>query len=76
MRLIVYREQPVEEIAAEPDTLRRFAAVLDRARRGPAVEGRLFAAGRGLLALPLIPDRDVPPLTVLLRPYSAHARQP
>jgi hypothetical protein len=70
VRLVLVREQPVEEIAAEPDTLRRLAAVLDRVRDQPAVEGRVLAGGRGLLALPLVADPTIPPLTVVLRPYS------
>lgn len=70
MRLILQRDEPVEEIAAEPGTLERFAAVLDRVREQPAVEGRLLAGGRGLLALPRVPDPTVPPLTVVLRPHS------
>jgi hypothetical protein len=71
MRLTIERGEPIEEIAAEPQTLAMFAAVLDRARSGPIVEGRLLSGGRGLLGLPLVPDRDVPPLTVLLRPHRA-----
>lgn len=70
MRIVISTTEPVEEIAAEPETLRRFAAVLDRARRAPAAEGRVLSGGRGLLALPHVPDPTIPPLTVVLRPYS------
>lgn len=70
MRLILRTDLPVEEIAAEPETLQRFAAVLARARTSPTVDGLLLSGGRGLLGLPLIPDASVPPLTVLLRPHT------
>jgi hypothetical protein len=71
VRLIVCQDEPIGEIAAEPETLKRFAGLLDRIRRHPAAPaGRRPAGGRGLLALPLVPDSGIPPLTVLLRPYS------
>lgn len=70
MRLIVvHRDGPIEEIAAEADTLAAFAVVLDRARTQPAVTGRLLSGGRGLLALPRITDPSIPPMTVHLRPH-------
>lgn len=71
MRIVIATTKPVEEIAAEPDTLARFAAVLERARHAPALGGRVLGGGRGLLALPHVPDPTIPPLTVLLRPHSA-----
>jgi hypothetical protein len=71
MRLTVERGEHIEEIAAEPRTLAMFAAVLDKARSGPVVEGRLLSGGRGLLGLPLVADHTIAPLTVQLRPYSA-----
>jgi hypothetical protein len=69
VRIVLATTDPVQEIAAEPATLARFAAVLDRARRAPT-PGGVLSGGRGLLGLPLIPDPTIPPLTVLLRPYS------
>jgi hypothetical protein len=68
MRIVIESTLPVEELAAEPATLARLQLLLDRARRAP-VHGRLLPGG--LLALPMVADRSVPPLTVLLRPYSA-----
>jgi hypothetical protein len=68
VRIVIETAQPVEEIAAEPATLARLRGLLDRARNGPHHPGRVLPGG--LLALPLVPDPDVPPLTVLLRPYS------
>lgn len=69
MRLIIYRDQPVEEIAAEPATLHQFAALLARARTARTGGGRV-AGTTGLHGLPLIEDIDIPPLTVLLRPHT------
>lgn len=69
MRLIIHRDQPVEEIAAEPATLRRFTDLLDRARADKTGGGRV-AGTTGLHGLPLIEDIDIPPLTVLLRPHT------
>lgn len=70
MRIVISTREPIEEIAAEPETLLLFAAVLDRARQAPTAEGRVLGGGRGLLALPRIADPTVPPLTVVLRPHS------
>lgn len=67
MRIVIASTEPVEEIAAEPATLARFGLLLDRARQAPA-HGRVLPGG--LLALPRVPDPDIPPLTVHLRPYS------
>jgi hypothetical protein len=75
MRLILHRDEPIEEIAAEPSTLARFAELLDHARRSPTAVGPVLGGGRGLLALPRVVDHDVPPLTVLLRPCSALAER-
>ena len=69
MRIVVIDlSRPPEEIAAEPETLARLAALLDRARTRP-VPGRVLPGG--LLALPRVEDPTIPPLTVHLRPYSA-----
>lgn len=68
MRIVIASTNPVEEIAAEPATLDRLRLLLDRARTGPHHPGRVLPGG--LLALRQVADPDVPPLTVLLRPYS------
>jgi hypothetical protein len=74
VRLVVIRDAPIEEVAAEPATLRRFLAVfrrvLDGAAPGPDVRTVLDGGRGGLLSLPFVPDPTVPPLTVHLRPYS------
>lgn len=70
MRIVISTRELIEEIAAEPETLLLFAAVLDRARHAPAAEGRVLGGGRGLLALPHVTDPTIPRLTVVLRPYS------
>lgn len=68
MQLIVQRDDPVEEIAAEPDTMQRLLTVLEKGRR--TVEGARdqFLGGGGLLDLPRVEDPTIPALTVLLRP--------
>jgi hypothetical protein len=77
VRLIIHSTEPVEEIAAEPDTLARFRTLLqltvDHAAeaRGPVIRG-----SRGWLAMPLVADPNLPPLTVHLRPYSAPPETP
>jgi hypothetical protein len=68
MRIVIETAQPVEEIAAEPATLARLRGLLDRARTGPHHPGRVLPGG--LLALPLVPDPRIEPLTVHLRPHS------
>lgn len=73
MRIVIESTLPVEEIAAEPATLARLRVLLDGARRAPT-HGRVLPGG--LLALPLVVDASVPPLTVLLRPYSANQMGP
>lgn len=67
MQIVISSTPPVQEIAAEPCTLARLRILLDRARtaRSP---GRILPGG--LLALPLVADPGIPPLTVHLRPYS------
>lgn len=73
MRLDIIRGEPIEEVAAEPATLDRFRAVLAAALAGPARPadpGSALNHGRGLLALPFVPDPTIPPMTVRLRPYS------
>lgn len=74
MRLVIVRGEPIEEVAAEPDTLARFRTVLAAALTGPAPAadpGHALDGGRGgLLSLPFVPDPTIPPLTVRLRPYS------
>lgn len=67
--VIARRGEVIEEIAAAPDTLVRFGVVLDRARTQPVITGRLLSGGRGLLALPRVPDPSIPALTVHLRPH-------
>jgi hypothetical protein len=73
VRLVIIRGEPIEEIAAEPATLLGFLAVfrqvLDGAAPGPDVR-TVLDGGRGLLALPFVPDPTVPPLIVHLRPHS------
>ncbi|WP_333770999.1 hypothetical protein [Streptomyces sp. IBSBF 2435] len=67
MRIVIESTRPAEEIAAEPATLARLRLLLDRARTAPHNPGRVLPGG--LLALPLIPDTAIPPLTVHLRPH-------
>lgn len=64
MRIVIVSLLPVQEIAAEPATLARLEQLLARAR----APGRVLPGG--LLALPMVPDPAIPPLTVHLRPYS------
>jgi hypothetical protein len=68
VRIVIASTNPVEEIAAEPATLDRLRLLLDRARTGPHHPGRVLPGG--LLALPLVPDPRIEPLTVHLRPHS------
>jgi hypothetical protein len=72
VRIVIESTLPVQEIAAEPATLDRLRLLLARARTAPHHPGRVLPGG--LLALPLVADTSVPPLTVLLRPYSAITR--
>lgn len=68
MHIVIASTAPVEEIAAEPETLARLVALLDRAHTRP-VHGRVLPSG--LLALPRVEDPSIEPLTVHLRPYTA-----
>lgn len=74
MRLIIVRDELIEEIAAEPETLDRLAALLTRVAVVPP--GPAVGTAPSLLGLPMVPDPTIPPLTVLLRPYSAPALAP
>lgn len=68
MRLVIVRGELIEEIAAEPDTLARLITLLTQVSTGPP--GPVLGTAPGLLGLPLVSDPTIPPLTVLLRPYS------
>lgn len=71
MRLILEcAGHPVEEIAAEPDTMRRLLTVLDKGQATAAGPGDQLWGSGGLLTLPRVEDATIPPLTVLLRPRS------
>lgn len=67
MRLIVQRDEPVEEIAAEDATLARFAAAMLLA---PDRAPEAVRSVPHLQSLPLVIDDTIPPLTVLLRTRS------
>ncbi|CUW29667.1 MULTISPECIES: hypothetical protein [Streptomyces] len=69
MKLLLIRVDPVQEIAAHPDTLSQLVAALPKSAPTPSTSS---SSGLGLLTgLPLVPDPNVPPGHVHLRPYPA-----
>jgi len=67
MRFYLLREDPVQEIAAHPDTLAELVAALPKAEppQGPTRATR-FAS---LVGLPLVPDSELQPGLLHLRPF-------
>jgi hypothetical protein len=76
MRLVIRRGEPIEEVAGQAATLARFRALLDVVAAEAVAAGTgVVDDGRGLLALPFVPDPGIPPLTVVLRPRSTPLEQ-
>lgn len=71
MRLYLVRDEPVQEIAAHPDTLAQLVAALPKAQPPTAAPGSVGSPDplAVLLGLPLVPDAQMGPGIVHLRPY-------
>lgn len=72
MRLYLIREEPVQEIAAHPDTLAELVAALLKATPGPDPWPGRSSIGP-LSGLPLVQDPALAPGLVHLRPAAATA---
>lgn len=67
MRLYLRRDDPVQELAAHPDTLAVLVAALPKAEPRPGPFGN---DGLALLTgLPLVPDQDMPVGVIHCRPF-------
>ncbi|MEU9661892.1 hypothetical protein [Streptomyces chartreusis] len=64
MKFYLLRKEPVQEIAAHPDTLALLVAALPKAEHRPGHD-RLAL----LIGLPLTPDPDMPPGFIHCRPF-------
>jgi hypothetical protein len=65
VKLYLIRVDPVQQVAAHPDTLELLMKQL-KEHAGPAPSG---PAGSSLLGWPLVPDPAVPRQIVYLRPH-------
>ena len=71
MRLYMLRDDPVQEIAAHPDTLAVLVAALPKAEPRPGPLGHDGLAP--LTGLPLVPDPDVPAGWIHCRPFPKYS---
>lgn len=67
MRFLLARTEPVQQIAAHPDTLPEFTALLRRHAQDPDRIPALRGIGLGL---PLVPDNSIALDAIHLRPDS------
>jgi hypothetical protein len=68
VRFYLTREEPVQEIAAHPDTLAQLIAAFPKATPNPTPwrDGSGFSS---LIGLPLVPDPEMRPGRIHLRPF-------